>query len=46
MKKILLILWLIAGISTLLSNDVSKLNYFLVWICLIMSYIENILEKR
>lgn len=38
MKKIRLIIWIIAGVLTLICPEVPKLNYFLVWFVLIMQY--------
>ena len=42
---IVLILWLIVGILTLKSNRITKLDYGLTWICLILQIVCNYLVK-
>lgn len=42
MNIFLLILWFIAGVVTLITGDIGRLEYSLVWGMLILKYIESI----
>lgn len=45
MNLFIFLLWLSAGIFTLISPEISKLNYGLVWAMLILELLKNILEE-
>ena len=40
----LLILWLFTGIANLCMEDISRFDYLLIFICLILSYASKLLE--
>ena len=42
----LLILWIIVGIITLLSDDISHISYACVWVVLLVQYVMKIIEGR
>lgn len=42
MNILLLIMWLVAGVITLIVGDIDRFEYFLVWGMLILKYIESI----
>ena len=43
--KALTILWLLLGIAVLVMGSISRLNYFCVWIILLLEMIENCIEE-
>lgn len=42
MNKACLLLWLVAGVITLIRGDIGRLEYSLAWGMLILKYIESI----
>lgn len=43
--KLLFILWLVLGIAVLAMGDISRLNYFCVWILLLFEYLDKIIDE-
>ena len=44
-KHIELIMWFVVGLFILLTNEVSKLEYLLTWLGLILTLIENLIKN-
>lgn len=44
--KALAILWLLVGLMVLIAGDISRLNYFCVWIILMLEMVENVIEEN
>lgn len=38
------LVWLVIGILTLMSSDISKLSYLCVWVLMLVSTLENTLK--
>lgn len=43
--KALAILWLLLGISVLIIGDISRLNYFCVWVLLMVELICHVIKE-
>ena len=44
--KVLLILWILVGIMTLVSGNISRLNYLCVWLVLVMEYLFKAIDEE
>ena len=43
--RTLLILWFVLGIFVMACGDISRLNYFCVWILLLMEYLDRCIDE-
>ena len=43
--RTLLILWFVLGIFVMVCGDISRLNYFCVWILLLMEYLDRCIDE-
>ena len=44
--KFLTILWFLIGISDLIKGDISRLDYFCVWVLLMLELVDNVIREN
>ena len=44
--RLLFILWLLQGIIVMAYGDISRLNYFCIWILLLMEYADRAVDEN
>ena len=44
--KLLTVLWFLIGVSVLLLGSISRLNYFCVWILLMVELVDNVIREN
>ena len=44
--RLLFILWLLLGLIVMVCGDISRLNYFCIWILLLMEYADRAVDEN